>query len=92
MTTDDSVRVENALAGRHPALFPTALRTSGLSLTNAFTQMTLGRTAPFISLWLIQATGHPVAPAFYLMFGAAISVVALAVLRRKTDQSDFHSH
>jgi MHS family proline/betaine transporter-like MFS transporter len=38
--------------------------------------MTLGVTTPFISLWLIEATGHPVAPAFYLMVGAAVSVVA----------------
>ncbi len=61
-------------------LFPTSLRTSGLSLANSLTQMVLGGTTPFISLWLIEATGHPAAPAFYLMFGAALSVVALAVL------------
>jgi MHS family proline/betaine transporter-like MFS transporter len=42
--------------------------------------MTLGGTAPFISVWLIAATGHAAAPAFYLMFGAALSVVALGVL------------
>lgn len=64
-------------------LFPTRLRTSGLSLSNALTQMTLGGTTPFISLWLIEATGHPAAPAFYLMFGAALSVAALAALSRK---------
>jgi len=63
-------------------LFPTRLRTSGLSLANALTQMTLGGTTPFISLWLIEATGHPVAPAFYLMFGAALSIMALAALLR----------
>jgi MHS family proline/betaine transporter-like MFS transporter len=61
-------------------LFPTSLRTSGLSFANSLTQMTLGGTTPFISLWLIEATGHPTAPAFYLMFGAAISVAALVVL------------
>jgi MHS family proline/betaine transporter-like MFS transporter len=61
-------------------LFPTRLRGSGLSLANSLTQMTIGGTTPFISLWLIEATGHPTAPAFYLMFGAAVSVVALAVL------------
>ena len=61
-------------------LFPAELRTSGLSIANAFTQMTLGGTTPFVSLWLIGATGYPAAPAFYLMFGAAVSVIALAAL------------
>ena len=63
-------------------LFPTKLRTSGLSFANALTQLVIGGTTPFISVWLIQATGRATAPAFYLMFGAALSVIALAVLRR----------
>jgi MHS family proline/betaine transporter-like MFS transporter len=62
-------------------LFPTKFRTSGLSLANALTQMTLGGTTPFICLWLIEATGQPTAPAYYLMFGAAVSVTALVTLR-----------
>jgi MHS family proline/betaine transporter-like MFS transporter len=62
-------------------LFPTELRTSGLSLANALTQMTVGGTTPFICLWLIEATGQPTAPAYYLMFGAAVSVTALVALR-----------
>ena len=64
-------------------LFPTEFRTSGLSVANALTQMTVGGTTPFISLWLIEATGQPGAPAFYLMFGAAISITALVALRAK---------
>ncbi len=64
-------------------LFPTKLRTSGLSLSNALTQMAIGGTTPFISLWLIEATGHPTAPALYMMFAAALSVAALTALRRK---------
>jgi MHS family proline/betaine transporter-like MFS transporter len=64
-------------------LFPTRLRTSGLSIANALTQMIIGGTTPFVSLWLIDATGMPTAPAFYLMFGAVLSVMALGVLARK---------
>ncbi|SDO71400.1 MFS transporter [Afipia sp. GAS231] len=64
-------------------MFPTRLRTSGLSFANALTQMAIGGTTPIISLWLIEATGHPTAPAFYLMFGATLSVAALTVLSRK---------
>jgi MHS family proline/betaine transporter-like MFS transporter len=45
--------------------------------------MTLGGTTPFISLWLIEATGRTTAPAFYLMFAAMLSVAALVALARK---------
>jgi MHS family proline/betaine transporter-like MFS transporter len=41
-----------------------------------------GGFAPFIGTWLIEATGNPLAPSFYLMFGAAISIVALTAVRR----------
>ena len=64
-------------------LFPTDVRSSGLSLANALTQMTIGGTTPFVSVWLIQLTGQPTAPAFDLMLGAAISVAALIALRPK---------
>ena len=32
--------------------------------------------APFYVTWLIEATGSPIAPVFYVLFGAAISLVA----------------
>jgi MHS family proline/betaine transporter-like MFS transporter len=72
-------------------MFPTRLRTSGLSFANALTQMVIGGTTPFISLWLIEATGRPTAPALYLMFGATLSVAALAVLSRKRRLTDGHA-
>ena len=54
----------------------------------ALTQMVIGGTTPFISLWLIEATGRTTAPALYLMFGATLSVAALAVLSRKCRLTD----
>jgi MFS transporter, MHS family, proline/betaine transporter len=64
-------------------LLPTEVRSSGLSLANAVTQMTIGGTTPFISVWLIQLTGQPTAPAFDLILGAAVSVAALIAFRAK---------
>jgi MHS family proline/betaine transporter-like MFS transporter len=78
------------LGGTVAELFPTELRTSGLSLANALTQMLIGGTTPFISLWLIEATSQPAAPAFYLMFGAAISVTALVALPAKLSARSRH--
>jgi len=38
--------------------------------------MIFGGFAQFFVTWLIEATGSPIAPAFYLMFGAAGGLLA----------------
>jgi len=42
--------------------------------------MTFGGFAQFFVTWLIQATDSPIAPAFYVMFGAAMGLVAASFL------------
>jgi MFS transporter, MHS family, proline/betaine transporter len=42
--------------------------------------MTFGGFAQFFVTWLIQATGSPITPAFYVMFGAAMGLVAASFL------------
>jgi MFS transporter, MHS family, proline/betaine transporter len=69
-------------AGLISELFPTRLLGSGLSIGNALAVTIFGGFAPFISVLLIEVTGSPLAPSFYLMFGAAISLVALIGVRR----------
>ena len=70
------------LGGLICELFPTATRTSGLSIGNALAVTIFGGFAPFISAWLIAETGSKVAPSFYLMAGAIISLLALLGVRR----------
>jgi MHS family proline/betaine transporter-like MFS transporter len=41
-----------------------------------------GGFAPFIIAWLIDVTGSNLAPSYYLMFAAAVSLVALGALYR----------
>jgi MFS transporter, MHS family, proline/betaine transporter len=36
--------------------------------------------AQFFVTWLIQATGSPIVPVFYVMFGAAMGLVAASFL------------
>jgi MHS family proline/betaine transporter-like MFS transporter len=43
--------------------------------------MIFGGLAPFILQWLIELTGSKLAPSFYVMFGAGISLIALAAAR-----------
>jgi MFS family permease len=50
--------------------FPTAVRSTCLSVGYNLPVMILGGSAQFFVTWLIEVTGSPIAPAFYLMFGA----------------------
>jgi MHS family proline/betaine transporter-like MFS transporter len=70
------------LAALMSELFPTRMRTTGLSVSYSFGVAIFGGFAPFISAWLINATGSKLAPSFYLIFAAVISLVALAAARR----------
>ncbi|HWM48180.1 MAG TPA: MFS transporter [Xanthobacteraceae bacterium] len=63
-------------------LFPTRLRTTGLSISYSLGVAVFGGFAPFINAWLIAATGSKLAPSFYLMLAAAISATALLASRR----------
>ncbi|MFN3348945.1 MFS transporter [Pseudorhodoplanes sp.] len=70
------------LAAMMSELFPARMRTTGLSISYAFGVAIFGGFAPFINAWLIEMTGTKLAPAFYLMLAAFISLSALAAARR----------
>lgn len=55
-------------------LFPTEVRYSGFAFTFNTANALLGGTAPLLATWMIQQTGSPMAPGWYLM---AVSVIAL---------------
>jgi MFS transporter, MHS family, proline/betaine transporter len=57
-------------------------KASGLSIANAVAQTLFGGFTPFISVWPIDVTGSQLAPSFYPMFGATVSIVALVMVRR----------
>ena len=62
--------------------FPTRVRSTGMGIAYNFAVMLFGGFAPFIVTWLIQETGSPIAPAFYIMFGA-VSGFGSALLMRE---------
>ncbi|PWC51498.1 MFS transporter [Azospirillum sp. TSA6c] len=62
-------------------LFPAGTRTSGLSLAYNFAVTVFGGFAPFIITWLIATSGSKLAPCLYAGAAAAVSLVALIVLR-----------
>lgn len=58
-------------------MFPTEVRYSGFALSFNTGNALFGGTAPYIATFLIAATGNNFAPAFYLMAGAIIALIAL---------------
>lgn len=57
--------------------FPTEVRFSGFALSFNMANALFGGSASYISFMLIQASGNPIAPAFYMV---AIGVVALIAM------------
>ncbi|AHV91140.1 MFS transporter [Bordetella holmesii] len=67
-------------------LFPARVRSVGLSLAYNVAVMIFGGFAQFIVTWLIKTTGSPMAPAYYVMFGVALGLVASFFIQDKTRQ------
>ena len=56
-------------------VFPTHARYTASAVTYNMAYTLFGGTAPFMATWLIELSGNPMAPAFYL---AGIAIFALA--------------
>jgi len=68
--------------------FQTHVRSTGLGTAYNMAVMIFGGFAPFFVTWLIQVTGVPVAPAFYVMFGAAAGLLAALFLKERARDAD----
>lgn len=67
--------------------FPARVRSTGLALAYNFAVMIFGGFASLIVTWLIRVTGSPLAPAFYVMFGALAGFGAsLFLVERNKDR------
>jgi MHS family proline/betaine transporter-like MFS transporter len=68
--------------------FQAHVRTTGLGTAYNMAVMLFGGFAPFFVSWLIQATGLPTAPAFYVMFGAVAGILAALLLKERARDAD----
>ena len=64
-------------------IFPTRTRVTGMALSYNISVAIFGGFAPFISTWLIELTGNSLAPSFYLMLTALVSLSALVLVRNR---------
>jgi MHS family proline/betaine transporter-like MFS transporter len=62
-------------------MFTTRVRYTALSVSYGFAVVLFGGFAPLISTWLVNVTGNPLTPAFYVMTGGALSAIAILSMK-----------
>lgn len=68
-------------------LFPGAYRMSGYSVSFNIGIGIAGGTAPVLATALIGATENVMAPAWFLVFGAALAVIAVALMKDRSREA-----
>ncbi|HEY7242546.1 MAG TPA: MFS transporter, partial [Xanthobacteraceae bacterium] len=72
-----------ALPSLMARIFPVTTRVSGMSLAYNISVPIFGGFAPFFAASLISLTGNKLAPSYYMMATALLSLAALLELRRR---------
>lgn len=70
--------------------FTVRQRSTGLALAYNLAVMLFGGFAQLIVTWLIAVTGSPLAPSYYVMFGAAIGLLAALFITDHYRQQELH--
>lgn len=81
----ESVFVSASLAAG-AELFATRVRSSGYSIGYNVSVAVFGGTAPYVATWLVDRTGNQIAPAFYVIAAAAVSLATLLTMRETARQ------
>jgi len=68
-------------------LFPTDVRYSGLSLSYSVATSVFGGTTPLVVTFLLQRTGDPLAPAWFMVATAAVSVLVTFAVRETSREA-----
>jgi MFS transporter, MHS family, proline/betaine transporter len=61
-------------------LFPTRVRYGGFSIGYNISVAIFGGSAPYIAVYLIDATGSSLSPAFYVIFGAVATLLTVLTI------------
>ncbi|CAJ0685316.1 Glycine betaine/proline/ectoine/pipecolic acid transporter OusA [Ralstonia mannitolilytica] len=70
-----------------PELFPKHVRATGIALTYVVSASFFGGFSPFIASWLVERTGNPLAPAWYVAAACVVSLVPVIWLRDRTGEA-----
>ena len=66
-------------------LFPARIRSTGLSVANNVSVLIFGGFAQFFLTWIFKATGSPIAPVYYVMFGIALGLIGAVFMPAKAE-------
>ncbi|MGH4023217.1 MAG: MFS transporter [Pseudonocardiaceae bacterium] len=69
-----------------PAIFDTRVRYSGFAISYNVATSLFGGTAPWVINFLVERTGSPYTPAFYLMTAAAVSIIPMLLIKETAGQ------
>lgn len=81
----ESVFVSASLAAG-AELFATRVRSSGYSIGYNVSVAVFGGTAPYVATWLVDRTGNQIAPAYYVIAAAVVSIATLLTMRETARQ------
>jgi MHS family proline/betaine transporter-like MFS transporter len=70
-----------------PELFPKHVRATGIALTYVVSASFFGGFSPFIASWLVERSGNPLAPAWYVAAACLVSLVPVIWLKDRTGQA-----
>jgi MHS family proline/betaine transporter-like MFS transporter len=62
-------------------IFPLRTRVTSMSFAYSVTLALAGGTAPLVSSWLIDALGHPLAPAYYIILYGVLGLAIMLPMR-----------
>ena len=62
-------------------LFATRVRSSGYSIGYNISVAVFGGTAPYVATWLTDRTGNPLAPAYYVIIAAVVTLATVLTMR-----------
>jgi MFS transporter, MHS family, proline/betaine transporter len=68
-------------------IFPLRTRVTSLSFAYSMTLAVAGGTAPLVSTWLVERTGQPLAPAWYVMIYGVIALALIWPMRETNTRS-----
>lgn len=68
-------------------LFTTRVRSGGFGIGYNLSVAIFGGTAPYIATFLIDRTGNPVSPAFYMIFAAVVTLITVLTMRETAGSS-----
>lgn len=73
-------------------LFPANVRSIGMSMAYNVAVMVFGGFAQFVVTWLIRTTGSPMSPAYYVMFGVVLGLIAAFMIKERAHEAHIDNH